>query len=121
MALLLHYRKWGLAFHTNEVVQDPAMKALYPKVHFFVDEELDKSIDRDYTDYHAIVTVTMKDGKVYKIHSNPPRLNFEQIKEKFYDCTSGSGIITKEHSDKIIDIVSNLENHDQADLMVVIA
>jgi len=83
MALLLHYRKWGLALHTNEVVQDPAMKALYPKVHYFVDEELDKSIDRDYTDYHAIVTVTMKDGKVYKIHSNPPRLNFDQIKEKF--------------------------------------
>lgn len=119
IALLLHYRKWGLALHTDEVVNSPEMRALYPKVNFFVDEELDQSIDRDYTDYHAIVTVTMKNGAVYKIHSNPPQLNFDEIQQKFADCTHA--IIGAERSDKIVDIVKGLEQYGQADLMQLLA
>jgi 2-methylcitrate dehydratase PrpD len=115
IALLLHYRRWGLALHTNEVVNSPEMRALYPKVNFFMDEDLDKSIDRDYTDYHAIVTVTMKDGKTYSIHSNPPQLNFDQIKQKFYECTGE--VISTSRSDKIAAIIENLERYNQADLM----
>ncbi len=119
IALLLHYRRWGLALHTDAVVNSPEMRALYPKVNFFVDEELDKSIDRDYTDYHAIVTVTMKDGTVYSIHSNPPQLDFAQIRQKFDECTVD--IIGAERAAKIVDVVRNLENYGQADLMSLLA
>jgi 2-methylcitrate dehydratase PrpD len=107
MALLIHYRRWGLSLHTNEVVLSPAMKALYPKVHFRVDEALDKEIDRDYTDYHALVDVTLKNGVKYHIRSQPPRLTFQQIKDKFYDCCDG--VLPKDRSDKIVDTIVNLE------------
>ena len=120
VCLVLHYRKMGLALHTDEVVNDPAMKALYNKVNYYVDEELDKTIPRDYTDYHAIVRITMKDGSVHQIHAHPPILGFEDIKQKFYDCTCGSEIITKDHSDKIINIVNKLEDHEVGDLIALI-
>lgn len=119
ISLILHYRRWGLSLHTNEVVNSPEMRELYKKVNFFVDEELDKSIDRDYTDYHAIVTVTMKDGKKYSVHSNPPQLDFGQIRQKFSDCTDG--IIDSQRRDEITKIVENLEKYNQADLMRLLA
>lgn len=115
IALVLHYRRWGLALHTDEVVNSKEMRALYSKVNFFVDEELDQSIDRDYTDYHAIVTVIMKNGTVYKIHSNPPQLNFEEIEKKFDECTHS--IIGEQRGSKIVNIVKNLEKYSQKDLM----
>jgi len=107
IALLLHYRRWGVNLHTEEVVHDPAMRKLYPIVNFFVDEELDKEIDRDMCDYHAIVTVYMKDGAVYRIHSNPPVLNYDEIKVKF-DCNV-DGLISKEKADCIVDTISKLD------------
>lgn len=119
IALLLHYRRWGVDLHTNEVVNSPEMRALYPKVNFFVDEELDREIPREMTDYHAIVTVYMKDGTVYRIHSNPPRLSWEQIKEK-YDQTV-VGVIDKERSEAIVDVVRSLEARSLSDLMPLLA
>ena len=119
IALLLHYRRWGVDLHTNEVVNSPEMRALYPKVNFFVDEELDREIPREMTDYHAIVTVYMKDGTVYQIHSNPPRLSWEQIKEK-YDQTV-VGVINKERSEAIVDVVKSLETRSLSDLMPLLA
>ncbi len=119
MALLLHYRRWGLSLHTDEVVNSEPMRALYPKVNFFVDEELDKTIDRDYTDYYAVVTVTMKDGTVHTIQSNPPVLDFNQIKDKFKDCVFP--IAGKERGEAIIKVVEELEVYNQSDLMGLLA
>ena len=83
------------------------MRALYPKVNFFVDQELDKEIDRDMCDYHAIVTVYMKDGTVYRIHSNPPVLDYSEIKFKF-DCNV-DGIISKDKGETIVRVIHDLE------------
>lgn len=121
IAMALHYRRWGMALHTQEVVNDPAMKAIYKKVNFYMDEELDRSIPRDYTDYHAIVKVTLNDGTEYKIHAHPPVLDYADIKEKFYDCTCRSNIITDAHADKIIDLVRDLENYEIGDLISLIS
>ncbi len=110
-----------MALHTNEVVNDPAMKVLYKKVNFYMDEELDRSIPRDMTDYHAIVKVTLKDGTVYQIHAHPPVLEYNDIKEKFYDCTCRADIIPKDHCDRIIDMVHDLEKYDIKDLMELIS
>lgn len=119
MALLLHFRRWGVDLHTDEVVNMPEMRALYPKISFFVDEELDKEIPREMTDYHAIVTVYMKDGTVHKIHGNPPRLTWDEIKEK-YDQTVGS-VINKKRSEAIVDVVKALERYNGVDLMTLLA
>ena len=110
IALLMHYHRWGVDLHTNEVVNDPAMRALYPKINFFVDEKLDKEIPREMTDYHAIVTVYMKDGTVYTIHGVPPVLNYDEIKFKF-DCNV-DGVITKEKAANIVEVVRKLEKLD---------
>lgn len=121
IALALHYRKCGMALHTNDVVNDPAMKRIYKLVNFYMDEELDRSIPRDMTDYHAIVKVTLKDGTEYRIHAHPPVLEYPDIKEKFYDVTSRPGIITTEHADKIIDMVKEIENYTIKDLAELLA
>lgn len=112
IALVLHYRRWGLTLHTMEVINDPEMRALYPKIHLYVDEALDKEIPRDFTDDHAIVKVTMKDGTVYTKRATLAKLSIEQIKEKFFDCTSL--VIEKDRSERIADQVLNLEK--QADI-----
>lgn len=110
MALLLHYKRWGVDLHTDAVVNSPEMRALYPKVNFFVDQKLDEEIPREMTDYHAIVTVYMKDGRVFKIHSNPPKLDFDEIKFKF-DCNV-KDVISDERAAEIVDVVKDLENSD---------
>ena len=112
IALLLRYKRWGVDLHTQEVVDDPAMRALYPKIELYVDEKLDKEIDRDMTDYHAIVKVYMKDGQVYRIHSHPPVLGYDEIRFKF-DCNV-DGIITEEKAKRIVEVVKGLEQYDSS-------
>ncbi len=118
MALLMHFRRWGVDLHTEETVHDLAMRALYPKTNFFVDEELDKEIDRDMCDYHAIVTVYLKDGRKYSIHSNPPVLDYDEIKFKF-DCNT-EGVITKEKADRIVSLIKELDKYNAAELSACI-
>lgn len=107
IALLLHNKRWGVDLHTEEMVNKPEMRALYPKVNFFVDEELEKSIHPEMTDYHANVTVYMKDGTVYSTHGEPPKLNYDEIKFKF-DCNV-DGVISKEKAANIVEIVHELD------------
>lgn len=115
IALLLHFRRWGVDLHTDEVVNLPEMRALYPKVRFFVDEALDQEIPREMTDYHAIVTVFMKDGAVYQIHGNPPRLTWEEIEEKYHQTVLG--VIDAERSRAIVEVVRTLERRESGDLI----
>ncbi len=121
VALVLHFKDWGLRYHTEEVVNDPAMRKLYPLVNHYLDEELDKQVDKDFADYHAIVTVTLKDGTQYRVHAHPPVLTYEQITEKFYDSTCNIDRMTREHSDKIVNMVRNLEQYEIGDLISLIS
>lgn len=121
VALVLHFKDWGLRYHTEEVVHDPEMIKLYGLVDHYLDEELDKQVDKDYADYHAIVTITMKDGTEYKVHAHPPVLTYDQIVEKFYDSTCRCyDIMTKERADKIIDMIRDLEHYEMSDLTPLI-
>lgn len=121
VALVLHYRDWGLRYHTEEVVNDPAMRKLYPLVNHYLDEELDSQVDKDFADYHAIVTITLKDGNSYRIHAHPPTLTYEQVREKFYDSTCNANLITREHCDKILDMIMGLEHYEVRDLIPLIS
>ena len=49
----------------------------------------------------------MKNGTVYKTHSNPPLLNYDEIKFKF-DCNV-DGVISKEKATNIVEIVHDLD------------
>lgn len=119
MALLLHKRKWGLKLHTDENVNDPAMRKLYKIVSFNLDDELERELTADYADYLARVKVTMKNGTVYEIKSPMPSLTFEEIREKFDDCTDG--IISAERGERICNAIANLENMTAADFMKYLA
>lgn len=120
-AMVLHLRDWGLRYHTEEMVHDPAIRKLLPLVNHYLDEELDSQVGKDYADYHAIVTITLKDGNSYRIHAGLPMFTYDQIKEKFYDSTSNVNLITKERADKIAEVVHDLEHHDIRDLIPLIA
>lgn len=110
MALLLHCRRWGLALHTQKMVDDPAMRKLYPKVHFYVDKQLDQEIDRDMTDYHALVKVILKDGRVCETRSTLPDLELPEAERKFHECTDE--VIGTERANRIVETVIALEKVD---------
>ncbi len=118
IALLLHYRRWGADLHTEEVVHDPAMRSLYPKVNLLLDDELEGKIDPDMSNYHAIVRVYMKSGEVYRIHAHPPVLDYDEIRVKFDGNTEG--LMPKERSDKIAEMLKNIEDYDSKDLAEVL-
>ena len=61
LALLLRYRKWGLGLHTQEMVENPEIRSLYPKVKVHIDEELSKRLPPEFADLTSIVTVKLKD------------------------------------------------------------
>ena len=107
IAIMVHFGRWGVDLHTNEVVTSPEMVALYKKVNFFIDEELDKQIPRDMADFHAVITVYLKDGTSYHIHALYPVLTFDEVKFKF-DCNV-KGIITEEKAALIASTVQELD------------
>lgn len=107
IAVMLHFGRWGVDLHTNAVVTDPVMVELYKKVNFFIDEELDKQIPRDHADFHAVITIYLKDGRSYHIHALYPVLTFEEVKFKF-DCNVDD-IIGKERAEFIAATVQELE------------
>ena len=107
MALLLHNRRWGLDLHTQEMVDDPVMRSLYPKTYFYVDEALDQEIDRDMTDYHALVKVILKDGRSFSTRSTLPDLEFPDAERKFHECTDE--VLGKTRADKIVQRIVAME------------
>lgn len=116
VALVLHYHDWGLKYDTNECIWDPGVRALFPKIHMYHEEELDGEVDKDHADCHAMVTVTLKNGQAIRIHATSPNMNYEQIRKKFEDSTCNLDIITKERSDRIAELVHELERRDIRDL-----
>lgn len=120
VALVLYYRDWGLRYHTQESVDNPEIQRLCKLVNHYMDEELDARVDPDLADYYAIVTVTMKDGTVYRVQGEPPRLTYDQIKEKFYDSTCNINRMTRKHADQIVEMIRNLEEFEINDLVPLI-
>lgn len=121
VALVLYYRDWGLRYHTQASVDNPEIKRLCKPVNHYMDEELDSRVDKDLADYYAIVKVTMKDGTVYRVEANPPKLTYDQIKEKFYDSTCNINRMTRKHSDQIVEMIRDLEEYEITDLIPLIS
>lgn len=108
MALLLHTRKWGLKMHSEEIVQDPAIRALFKKVRFYQHEGLQKELPPDKGQFRAQLDVTMKDGTHYSLCPGLPDLSYAQIKDKFMQCAEG--ILSEEAAEKVADDVWRLES-----------
>ncbi len=110
LAMLLHYKKWGLSLHTQENVDNPEIKALYPKIKVHVDEELSKRLPPEFADLTSIVTVTLKDGTTYVKEADCPDFTYEEIVEKYWD-TSGLAV-DRARAEKVEEIIRDLESLD---------
>jgi 2-methylcitrate dehydratase PrpD len=120
IALLLHTRKWGLAMHTEEIVQDPAIRKLFKKIKFYHNTTLQKELPPDKGQFEAQLDVTMKDGTKYSARPGLPDLNYEQIQQKFHECANG--ILSEIETENVCNLVSNLENVPSVhDLMINLA
>ena len=107
LSLLLTHKKWGLSLHTQEMVDNSEIKAIYPKIKVHIDEELSRRLPPEFADKTAIVKVTMKDGTVYEREADCPDFSYKMIKEKFWE-TSILGM-EKERAKKVEHIMSALE------------
>lgn len=108
LSLLLKYRKWGLSLHTQEMVDNPEIKALYPKIKVHIDEELSRRLPPEFADLTAIVTVKMNDGTVYVREADCPDFTYDEIVEKFWDTTALA--VSREHATKVEEIIHRLES-----------
>lgn len=116
LSLLLRYRRWGLSLHTQEMVDNPEIKALYPLIKVHIDEELSKRLPPAFADKTAIVTVKMKDGRVYEKEADCPDFTYDMIVEKFWE-TSGLAI-AKERAEGIEKLVCNLTELDNLSVLM---
>jgi len=116
LALLLKYRKWGLNLHTQAMVDNPEIKAIYPKIKVHIDEELSKRLPPEYADLTSIVTVKLNDGTIYTLEADCPYFTYEEIVEKFWD-TSGLAI-NKKQAEKIESIIKDLDEVDDISVLM---
>lgn len=121
VAMVLRYRDWGPRYLSDDIINLPEMRELYSKIHLYLDKELDKVIPKEYADCHAIVTVTLKDGTRYSVRAEPPVFSYEQVISKFYDSSCNINLISKEHCDRIAEVIRHLERVDIGDLMELLA
>jgi 2-methylcitrate dehydratase PrpD len=110
LSLLLKYRKWGLSLHTQEMVDNPEIKALYPKIKVHIDEELSKRLPPEFADLTSIVTVKLKDGTTYELEADCPDFTYDEIVEKFWD-TSGLAV-SRAQAEKVESIIRDLDKLD---------
>lgn len=116
LSLLLRHRRWGLSLHTQEMVDNPEIKALYPIIKVHIDEELSERLPPAFADKTAIVTVTMKDGRKFEREADCPDFSYDMIVEKFWE-TSALGI-SREQAEAVEAIVCKLEDlRDCSELM----
>ena len=109
LALMLHYRRWGLSLHTQENVDDSSIKAIYPKISVVVDEELSKRLPPEFADLTSILTVVMKDGTRYQKEADCPDFSYEEIKEKYWETSALA--IDRETAEKVERIIADLGDH----------
>ena len=111
-AILLLKRRAGLAEFTDEVVNQPDVKAMIEKVEFVVDDEAERAGFHKMT---TIIDVTLKDGKTISGRAdfgkgspaNP--MSFDEVAEKFRECTEFAGV-DRLRADDIVALVRDLES-----------
>ena len=57
---------------------------------------------------------------MYRVQGEPPRLTYDQIKEKFYDSTCNINRMTRKHADQIVEMIRRLEDYEITDLIPLI-
>src|SRR5690606_8242523 len=85
-----HYGKVTFGEFTDEAVQNPAIKAIYPKMNVYIHPDLREreSVFNDFADIEVIHT----DGSVYKKRLYKPKghptnpLSWDELEAKFRTC-----------------------------------
>jgi len=114
IAILLLRRRAGLAEFTDEVVNDPEVKAAIEKVRFEVDPEADAA---GYNNMTSIIRVRLKDGRSLEARAafakgspaNP--MSEAELRQKFAGCLEAGGI-GAEAGLRAADLILDLENAD---------
>lgn len=118
-AVSIARRKASIAEFTDEVVNDPVIRALMKKVDLFVDPELAKegyALSSEEGPTRTRVRVTLNDGRSLfrevAIAKGAPqrRMSQSDLVEKFIDCAGP--ILGKEKVDRTLDRILNLEKLD---------
>jgi 2-methylcitrate dehydratase len=96
---------------TEDKLSDPLAIDLASRVHFILDEEINKLYPREFP---SIVEIVMKDGPKYRVRINVPKgsvenpMTWREVQDKFSSLTRDS--IDEKNADAIIELVANLEN-----------
>jgi 2-methylcitrate dehydratase PrpD len=96
---------------TEDKLSDTLAIDLASRVHFILDEEINKLYPREFP---SIVEIVMKDGPKYRVRINVPKgsvenpMPWQEVQDKFRSLTRDS--IDEKNADTIIDLVANLEN-----------
>ena len=112
MAVLLVKRKAGLGEFSDQVVQQPEIQAVIPKVNFYVDPEAE---DAGFDKMTSLLRVHLKNGRVITGRadfgkgspSNP--MTFEEAATKFRGCAGYAAWPTAK-TENIVSLVKDLDS-----------
>jgi 2-methylcitrate dehydratase PrpD len=107
-ALASIYGQATNSMFSNEIINDPRLRALMSKVKPLVDDTLAET--------EAELTVVLDNGKHHSIHVVTPKgdprnpLTFDDIAEKMRDLAQG--VLSRDATDQIVGLTEDLENLD---------
>jgi 2-methylcitrate dehydratase PrpD len=101
----------SLAQFTEDKLSDLLAIDLASRVHFILDEEINKLYPHEFP---SIVEIVMKDGQKYKVKVNVPKgsvenpMPWQEVQDKFKSLARDS--IGEKKAAAIIELVADLEN-----------
>lgn len=110
MARIMMDGELSMAQFTEEKLSDPAAIELAGRVHFILDEEINKIYPREFP---SVVEIGMKDGKHYKQRVNMPKgsvenpMSWQDVQGKFKKLALQ--VITEKKAKAMIEMIDHLE------------
>jgi 2-methylcitrate dehydratase PrpD len=110
VAVALAKRRAGLEEFTLDMLNDPEVRTLMPKVGYARDPELEKNYPKEWP---AWVRVTLQDGKEVSAHVRFPKgdpenpLSWDELIEKY--CTLASAVWSQQKLDAVREAIQWLE------------
>jgi 2-methylcitrate dehydratase PrpD len=110
VAVALARRRAGLEEFTLDMLNDPEVRALMPKVGYARDPELEKNYPKEWP---AWVRVTLQDGREVSAHVRFPKgdpqnpLSWDELVEKY--CALAGAVWSNQKLDAVREAVQRLE------------
>ena len=108
--------RWGIANHTQEVLDDPEIQAMMKKVHLYIDDEITQKVPLGYVDLMSRIRITLTDGRVFQMDGKYPILSWDEVFQKYCECCSL--VIPEEQYVKSYNLMKDLENLDDVAILM---